>query len=63
MAWVVRLGVIERNALFEVLKGRGELSEMKQDQSESMMAIQQAHGVLQALRQIKALLCQRVCSP
>jgi len=60
MPWMVRLGIVEGDALFEVVEGSRRLSQMKQDVPQGMVAIQQAHGVLQAVRQSEALLRQRV---
>ena len=58
MAWMVRLGIIEGHALCEVREGRGRRAEMKQDQPEGMVAIQQADGVRQALCQRETLFRQ-----
>ena len=63
MAWMVRLGIIEGHALFEVREGRGRRAEMKQDQPQGMVAIQQAPEFDKRCASVRQLFRQLVCHP
>ena len=52
------LGIIEGNALLEVLSGWGKLSEVEEGLSQSIVGLQEKDGVLYTLGQAEELLRQ-----